>query len=489
MLVTFGGKRTCCLHWQWKNLLSFSKRFERWLCQKEEFKETVDRANQAAAQIYEDFAALRFLHELLSCYFDRNSFVSKASVVPRAQICLGVLRLVSPLFPGVFSYHEAKLKIVFLGRQMEIPKAKAICWNTAGHIFTLNQSRASIYKFDESFERVIIYPWSNKKPYVGILTPKGIWLLPSLPRHQDMSSVGSRMAAADSLGLQSGLRGWQRLPVNRYWAKIFKTELVKLSSSHFFIFFFFASRRVWGYEPLLRALYERGPVGVSVAAGSWQLGDLFLASASFRSTYFLFGLFNVLFQLFILSEIGTVRHLFQEHRCSFLFELRGIHGLILLRVLCKWCPSPTNRQTDFRRDFHKHGTPQHIGCTFESQHGKGQILCRKQAWRQFSSGPRHLYSAGVFDYCDKVWDKMTIATRFFWGFFALCLSERAITKAKLSKQNSCRNKKSQLPKASGCRHRPCSDFDRIWPRSATWDKTQWLCFLFKYPPPQQKQTF
>ena len=37
-------------------------------------------------------------------------------------------------------------------------------------------------------------------------------------RHQDMSSVGARLAAKDSLGLQSGLRGWQRLPVNSFQA-------------------------------------------------------------------------------------------------------------------------------------------------------------------------------------------------------------------------------------------------------------------------------
>ncbi|CAK9105347.1 unnamed protein product [Durusdinium trenchii] len=61
-----------------------------------------------------------------------------------------------------------------------------------------------------------------------------------LHEHQDLSSVGARTAASDSLGLESGLRGWQRLPVNRY-------------------------------EPLLRAVYERGPVGVSVAARSWHL--------------------------------------------------------------------------------------------------------------------------------------------------------------------------------------------------------------------------
>lgn len=61
-----------------------------------------------------------------------------------------------------------------------------------------------------------------------------------LHEHQDMSSVGARLAAKDSLGLQSGLRGWQRLPVN-------------------------------SYEPLLRAVYERGPVGVSVAARTWHL--------------------------------------------------------------------------------------------------------------------------------------------------------------------------------------------------------------------------
>ena len=30
-----------------------------------------------------------------------------------------------------------------------------------------------------------------------------------------------------------------------------------------------------GYEPLLRAVYERGPVGVSVAARTWQLGTRF----------------------------------------------------------------------------------------------------------------------------------------------------------------------------------------------------------------------
>lgn len=61
-----------------------------------------------------------------------------------------------------------------------------------------------------------------------------------LHEHQDMSSVGAHLAAKDSLGLQSGLRGWQRLPVN-------------------------------SYEPLLRAVYERGPVGVSVAARTWHL--------------------------------------------------------------------------------------------------------------------------------------------------------------------------------------------------------------------------
>ena len=33
-----------------------------------------------------------------------------------------------------------------------------------------------------------------------------------------MSSVGARLAAKDSLGLQSGLRGWQRLPVNSFQA-------------------------------------------------------------------------------------------------------------------------------------------------------------------------------------------------------------------------------------------------------------------------------
>lgn len=37
-------------------------------------------------------------------------------------------------------------------------------------------------------------------------------------RHQDMSSVGARLAAKDSLGLQSGLRGWQRLPANSFQA-------------------------------------------------------------------------------------------------------------------------------------------------------------------------------------------------------------------------------------------------------------------------------
>ena len=64
--------------------------------------------------------------------------------------------------------------------------------------------------------------------------------LKHLHEHKDFSSVGARVAARDSLGLQSGLRGWQRLPLNRY-------------------------------EPLLRAVYEHGPVGVSVAAGTWHL--------------------------------------------------------------------------------------------------------------------------------------------------------------------------------------------------------------------------
>lgn len=67
---------------------------------------------------------------------------------------------------------------------------------------------------------------------------KGLW--GHAPRHRDLSSVGVRPAAADALGRRFGLVGWQRLPAN-------------------------------GEAPLRRALVERGPVGVSVAAGRWHL--------------------------------------------------------------------------------------------------------------------------------------------------------------------------------------------------------------------------
>ena len=43
------------------------------------------------------------------------------------------------------------------------------------------------------------------------------------------------------------------------------------------------SSRLSGQEPLLRALYERGPVGVSVAATNWQPGCLPLANPDWHT--------------------------------------------------------------------------------------------------------------------------------------------------------------------------------------------------------------
>lgn len=61
-----------------------------------------------------------------------------------------------------------------------------------------------------------------------------------LHEHSDLQAPRVHRAAADSAGLGFGLQGWEKLPPNRQ-------------------------------EPLLRALYERGPVGVSVAATNWHL--------------------------------------------------------------------------------------------------------------------------------------------------------------------------------------------------------------------------
>mmetsp|Transcript_103343 Transcript_103343/g.144011 ORF Transcript_103343/g.144011 Transcript_103343/m.144011 type:complete len:422 (+) Transcript_103343:77-1342(+) len=61
-----------------------------------------------------------------------------------------------------------------------------------------------------------------------------------LHEHTDLQVPRVHRAAADSAGLVFGLQGWEKLPPNRQ-------------------------------EPLLRALYERGPVGVSVAATNWHL--------------------------------------------------------------------------------------------------------------------------------------------------------------------------------------------------------------------------
>lgn len=57
---------------------------------------------------------------------------------------------------------------------------------------------------------------------------------------QDLQSAGIRHARKNAHGLAFGMRGWEKLPENQY-------------------------------EPLLRAVVEHGPVGVSVAASDWHL--------------------------------------------------------------------------------------------------------------------------------------------------------------------------------------------------------------------------
>merc|ERR1719464_266054 len=55
----------------------------------------------------------------------------------------------------------------------------------------------------------------------------------------EISQPGLHVALAASPGASFGLRAWERLPENKY-------------------------------EPVLRAVYERGPVAVSVAAHGWS---------------------------------------------------------------------------------------------------------------------------------------------------------------------------------------------------------------------------
>eukprot|EP00931_Biecheleriopsis_adriatica_P108314 TRINITY_DN82629_c0_g1_i1.p1 TRINITY_DN82629_c0_g1~~TRINITY_DN82629_c0_g1_i1.p1 ORF type:complete len:394 (+),score=85.69 TRINITY_DN82629_c0_g1_i1:57-1238(+) len=59
---------------------------------------------------------------------------------------------------------------------------------------------------------------------------------------EDMTVSKVYKAASNHLGPQFGMFGWEKLPENKY-------------------------------EPLLRAVYERGPVGVSVAASEWSFYD------------------------------------------------------------------------------------------------------------------------------------------------------------------------------------------------------------------------
>uniref|UniRef100_A0A7S4T6H5 Peptidase C1A papain C-terminal domain-containing protein n=1 Tax=Alexandrium monilatum TaxID=311494 RepID=A0A7S4T6H5_9DINO len=56
----------------------------------------------------------------------------------------------------------------------------------------------------------------------------------------DLAKPGVHLARSGARGLSFGMHGWERLPENEY-------------------------------EPLLRAVYERGPVGVSVAAKAWAM--------------------------------------------------------------------------------------------------------------------------------------------------------------------------------------------------------------------------
>jgi len=57
---------------------------------------------------------------------------------------------------------------------------------------------------------------------------------------EDLTRPGVHLAKTGAPGLSFGMHGWERLPENEY-------------------------------EPLLRAVYERGPVGVSVAAKAWAM--------------------------------------------------------------------------------------------------------------------------------------------------------------------------------------------------------------------------
>eukprot|EP00441_Pelagodinium_beii_P019793 CAMPEP_0197655406 /NCGR_PEP_ID=MMETSP1338-20131121/39434_1 /TAXON_ID=43686 ORGANISM="Pelagodinium beii, Strain RCC1491" /NCGR_SAMPLE_ID=MMETSP1338 /ASSEMBLY_ACC=CAM_ASM_000754 /LENGTH=396 /DNA_ID=CAMNT_0043231045 /DNA_START=194 /DNA_END=1384 /DNA_ORIENTATION=+ len=59
-------------------------------------------------------------------------------------------------------------------------------------------------------------------------------------RFEDLSLAAIHGAASNDQGLKFGMQAWEKLPENKY-------------------------------EPLLRALYERGPVAVSVDASDWQL--------------------------------------------------------------------------------------------------------------------------------------------------------------------------------------------------------------------------
>lgn len=80
----------------------------------------------------------------------------------------------------------------------------------------------------------------NDEDSEAVTTHEELVALRLLHDVQDLQSAGIRHARKNAHGLAFGMRGWEKLPENRY-------------------------------EPLLRAVVEHGPVGVSVAASDWHM--------------------------------------------------------------------------------------------------------------------------------------------------------------------------------------------------------------------------
>jgi len=120
-----------------------------------------------------------------------------------------------------------------LGSAAEWPyraKAAALCGKLAA-------SPAAALQMDGHTEELEVLDAENQS---AAQLREDLAALKTLHQQQDLAAEGTRLAAFDSAGRSFGMAGWQKLPQN-------------------------------GYAALLQAVYHHGPVGVSVAAGTWHL--------------------------------------------------------------------------------------------------------------------------------------------------------------------------------------------------------------------------